>query len=144
MQDTQELQNFLSQYHGSDRVYYHWMNKRFNYTEGLRAVFEHAGGGARWFSDILATEPAIAKGVHQHGFAVALLQVQQGKALLTVSKDMDEVELSGSARVYTPTDTFYEQSIAPTDFPEGAWKFYLVYTMVGDGEVVLGMLPKEY
>jgi hypothetical protein len=144
MDSAQDLQNLLSQYCGGDQVYFHSMNKRFNYTEGMRAVFEHAGGGARWLGDIFAFEPAIAKGVMQHGFAVALLQVQQGKATLTVSKDMDEQPLSEGAVVYLPTDVFFTQNIPVTDFPEGGWKFYLAYTMVGDKEVVLAMLPREY
>lgn len=144
MQDAQELQNLLDQYHGGGDVYFHALNRRFNYTEGVRAVFEHAGGGARWLGDILATEPQIVRGVKDHGFTVALLLVQQGKARLTVSKDLDHIELPDGALVYTPEQIFYEQSIPATDFPEGAWKLYLVYTTVGAHDVVLAMLPKEY
>lgn len=139
--DAQQLKLELMQhYGGSETVYRHTLNAKFNYTEGMKALFTHAGGGAYWLSDILATEPAIAAGVKKDGFCVGVLSVIGTVANLTVAVDYAE-NAEPSHRFLT---VIFTRQIAHTDFPEGTWKFYLTYTTVGSSDVVMALLPREY
>lgn len=136
--DAHELKAELRQhYGGSETVYRHSLNAKFNYTEGMKALFTNAGGGAYWLSDILATEPAILKGVKKEGFCIAVLDVVNGSAGLTVAVDYDSEE----KRFLNPIFTRF---ITVTDFPEGHWRIYLTYTTVGSLDVVMALLPSEY
>ena len=137
--NAENLKAELAQYYGGETIYRHALNAKFNYTEGMKALFKHAGGGAYWLSDILATEPAISKGVRQHGFCVAILQVVGTVGVLTVAMDYSENAEPGQKF----HNVSYTRTIDFTDFPEGDWKFYLAYTTVGSSDVVMAMLPRE-
>lgn len=139
--DAQQLKLELAQYYGGDEnVYRHALNAKFNYTAGMKALFTHAGGGAYWLSDILATEPAIAAGVKKDGFCVGVLEVIGTVANLTVAVDYSEGPEPGQQF----QGVLYTRQIDLTDFPEGKWKFYLTYTTVGSSDVVMALLPREY
>lgn len=144
--NAQELRAELSQhYGGSETVYFHALNKSFHYSPGMKAMFDHAGGGARWLSDILATQPEIQLGVHRHGFCVGVLAVRDSKAQLTVSKDMRAMYGANDEVIgYEPLEVVYERTIDWTDFPEGDWKIYLTWTSVGGKSVPMALLPNEY
>ena len=135
--DAHALKAELAQHYGSETIYRHALNAKFNYTEGMKALFTHAGGGAYWLSDILATEPAIAAGVKKDGLCIGAVEVVNGSANLTVGVDY----VSDTKTFLTPIFTRF---IPVTDFPEGFWKFYLAYTTVGSLDVVMALLPSEY
>lgn len=141
-----ELRYELRQFTGSEQIFHHALVKSFNYTEGMRFVFQKAGNGAYWLSDILATEPAIKRGVVTHGFCVAVLDVKGSKAKLVVARDASAVTDASGETVtgYAFDQVVFQRDIDLTDFPEGLWKFYLTHTQVGSSEVVLAMLPSEY
>lgn len=140
MKHADELRNLLRQHTGSEQVFRHSLNANFNYTEGVRAFAQNAGGGAYWLLDILATEPEIKKAVHAEGLCIMLLSVHEHKAVLTVSRDASTDEKG----IVTPLDERFRRDIELTDCPEGQWKFYLTWTMVGNREVMLALLPSEY
>ena len=145
MKDANELRQLLRGYTGGEQAYLHKLNRLFNYTEGARAFFQNAGQGAYWLSDILATEPSILNSVKAHGFMVAVLQVQGTKGQLMVAYDMTETtDAHGNAIGVEGSRIAFERTVDFTDCPEGIWKFYLTWTYVGEGEVVLCMLPSEY
>jgi hypothetical protein len=134
--DAGQLKLKLSQYYGGGEIYRHSLVATFNYTEGARAFFRDAGGGAYWLADILATEPQIRAGVMKDGFCVAVLNVIDTKATITVARDMDSEGNFDSVH--------YSREIDFTDCPAGEWKFYLTYTTTQYGNVIMAMLPKEY
>lgn len=139
--NAQELKAELAQYYGGDEnVYRHSMNSKFNYTAGMKAMFTHAGGGAYWLSDILATQPEILKGVRDNSFCVGVLEVIGTVGVLTVAVDYSESSDPGSQFI----NILFSRTIDFTDFPEGTWKFYLTYTTVGSSNVVMALLPREY
>ncbi len=145
MTDSNELRQLLRQHTGSEVLYHHPLVHRFTYTEGVRAFFQNAGNGAYWLSDILATQPEIAQGVAQHGFCVMVLAVSQGKAVLTVSRDVRTVENYQQEVVgYTHIDVVYQQPISFTDCPNGLWRFFLVNSATKGLATILTLLPSEY
>lgn len=134
--DAQQLGQLIGTFTGGETVYRHSLMASFNYTEGVRAFFQSAGGGAYWLADILATEPKVRAGVVQDGFCVARLKVESDcSAVLTVARDVSGDDFDG---------VHYSQEIKFTDCPEGTWTLYLTYTTVGSSDVVLAMLPREY
>lgn len=145
MKDANELRQLLSCYTGSELVYRHNQVHRFNYTEGARAFFQNAGQGAYWLADILATEPLVFNGAKNLGFCLVVLHVEGTKASVVVSKDGSEQSDANDAITgYQFDNILYTQSIDYTDCPEGFWSFYLTWTQVGESEVALCMLPREY
>jgi len=126
--NTQELQSELVHFTGSETIYRHALNARVNYTEGVRFFARNAGGGAYWLLDILATQPEILNGVKEHSFCIAMLKVEDSKAVLTVARDYSEN--TGFQ------DVVYRREIEYTDCPPGEWKFYFT------GNTIL--LPREY
>lgn len=131
MHTTQELQQELNQHYGSESVFRHALVRNVCYTEGVQAFAQHAGGGAYWLLDILATEPAILRLARAEGIAFATLAVKDGKAVLSVAAD------SGVPPVFS-------QVIPYTDCPDGDWLFYLQPTEVVGQEVIMILLPSEY
>lgn len=148
MKNPQELRQALRGYTGGEQVYRHALVKSFNYTEGARAFFQNAGQGAYWFADILATEPQVREGVRSHGFCLAVLDVKDKAATITVARDATELHYAGAAGKelmgYQFDRVAFTRKIDTTDCPEGLWKFYLTWTEVGGRPVVLCMLPSEY
>ena len=131
MKDANELRQLLRNHTGSEQVFRHALARGICYTEGVRAFAEHAGGGAYWLLDILATEPAILGLARKEGIAFATLNVTGRAARLTVAAD------SGIPPVYS-------RAIDWTDCPEVEWLFYLSATEVGGKPVVMILLPSEY
>ena len=138
MKDGTELYNELREFSGcGDQVYRHSLVKSFHYTEGVQFFMQKAQ--AYWFLDIMATEPKIRKHVDEMGFALVLLKVNGDKARITVADDTD-------------TPPIFKRDIDYTDCPEapvternkeGAWKFYIEQTMVGNKVVPIMLLPNE-
>lgn len=127
--DAHDLKLGLAHYTGSETIYFHNLNRRINYTEGVQFFAQNAGGGTYWLLDILATQPEILKGVAEHGFCIVVLKVENGKAVLTAARDYD----SDTGRF---ENVVYFRTIDFTDCPEGVWKFYFVDNVI--------MLPSEY
>lgn len=140
MIDANELRHELRQYTGGEQVYKHSLVSTFNYTAGMRFMFQNAGNGAYWLADILATEPKIKQAVLAEGFCVGVLKVSGAAAMLAVARDYNEHADEGNKL----DGVGFARAIHSTDFPEGTWKFYLVGTLVGGREVILAMLPNEY
>lgn len=131
MEDGRELYAMLSQHTGSQEFYRHALVRSFLYTEGVQDFAQHAGNGAYWLLDILATEPAITKLVSAEGFGVVVLDVVDTKATLSVAGD------SGIPPVF-------KQELNYTDCPTGQWKFFLAQTEMSGKVVIMCMLPGEY
>ena len=70
-------------------------------------------------------------GMQKHLFAVAVLNVRKETCSIKVARDLDDS---------TFIEQFFEQFIPYTSFPEGSWKFYLIY---GANQITC-MLPPEY
>jgi alkylation response protein AidB-like acyl-CoA dehydrogenase len=138
MNDANELRAELGQHYSSQQVFHHNLVRSFVYTEGARAFFKNAGKGAYWLSDILATEPAIRKGVIEHDLCVAVLNVKGSKAELVVARDMREQD-----GVRTFESLVFERAFDYTDCPEGVWQLLLSFTTVGDHNVIMALLPSE-
>lgn len=144
MKNAAELRASLSHYTGSQQVFRHSLVADFNYTEGARAFFREAGRGAYWLCDILATEPAIKRGVIAHSRAFMVLEVIGSKAKIIVARDVDFTrDDKGEVKNIAYDTVFFERLIDMTDCPEGVWQLYLAHTEVGDGEVILAYLPSE-
>lgn len=136
--NAQQLKAKLAQHCGSEGTYRHPLNAMFTYTEAMKAMFDHAGSGAQWLGDILATESVIAESVKQHGCGAGVLSVSSaGTAELTFKVDPDSEECK------SPSKIVFSKSIT-TDFPEGEWGFHIVSIMLGDRNVVVAMLSDEY
>lgn len=144
MKDANELRQMLRHHTGTQQVFRHSMVADFNYTEGARAFFREAGRGAYWLCDILATEPAIKRGVIAHSRAFMVLEVIGTKAKIVVARDVDFTRDKDNQIQNIAYDTvFFERLIDTTDCPEGVWQLYLSHTVVGDDEVILAYLPSE-
>lgn len=144
MNNANELRQMLRNYTGSEQVYRHSLARLFNYTEGARAFFRNAGQGAYWLADILATEPSIRKGVQEHGFCLALLDVAEGSAKLVVARDATTQRCTDGVKRHIFEGEVFSRTIDYTDCPEGIWKFYLTWEQTEKSEVVRCMLPSEY
>ena len=134
---TQDLQNALDQFHGTETWRRHPLNKKLLHTDGVEYFAEQAG--AYWFIDAIALGvygnpgPIPAAIPDQDRFGVVLLNVSERKATIQVRSDYDEND-------DTCGDVLWETPIEFTDAPEGVWKFYLV----DDGEHSVLMVPGEY
>jgi hypothetical protein len=118
--EPEELNTSLKQFTGTSQWYKHGLVPSLLYTDGVRYFAEHAGGGAYWFLDIVATE--IFPLQKDEAFILIELNVT-GSAAEIVCTDGDDVEL-------------YRRSIEFTDCPEGRWEFYLTDNVF--------LLPSEY
>lgn len=118
--DSMDLERSLAHFTGTEQWYRHPFNSNFLYTDGVKFFSEHAGGGAYWFLDIVATEIfALQK---DNPFMSITLKAQDGKGEITVGDgDLTEV---------------FNKPIEFTDCPDGEWKFFLI-----DGVL---LLPSEY
>ena len=63
MDTTEDLAALLSQHTNSEQIYHHPDVASFCYTEGAKAFFQHAGAGAAWLRDLLATNARVRDGV---------------------------------------------------------------------------------
>jgi hypothetical protein len=119
--EANELKRNLSYFIGTEQWYHHPLRREMLYTDGVKFFAEHAGGGAYWFLDIVATEifPLLAK----EPFMLVELQVEDSNVCRIVVSDGDGNEV-------------YTKDIDYTDCPAGLWKFYLTDNVL--------LLPSEY
>lgn len=130
-----ELKNLMDDFSGgSEGRYRHVFNRKFIFTEGVKAVADKAG--CYWLLDIVATEcaPLVMKNWLEHGNSMCLLQfdVETGRAALMLTDQDDAPPL-------------WTRSIDYTDFPEGSWVFKLAVDGLVDApnEVVVMCLLQE-
>lgn len=139
MNDGREILDHLRQCTGSEVLYRHTLVRAFTYTEGVLFFAKNAGGGAYWFLDTLATEPAVRKQVMEDGFAAVKLHVMNGKALLQVEDGNDKV-------VFTEQINFTDCPECPPDAEGKArpWMFFIEPNQLGDGTKCMTMMwPSE-
>jgi hypothetical protein len=111
MLNSQELKAGLDQHFGgTDQWYRHGLNRSMLYTDGVRFFAEHAGHGAYWFLDIVATE---LMQIHRYEpFIVVRVKVDGDRKALLIADD------GNGKRVW-------QRRLDYTDAPEGTWEFYL-------------------
>jgi hypothetical protein len=133
MADAGALQRVMAQFvGGSDGRFRHPFNRRFIFSEGMKAVADTAG--AYWLLDIVATEvaPILCRAWDDGGCTSWSfhIQVLQGRTALL------EVKL-GEERIW-------HRAIEYTDFPVGQWEFMLAMDgLVEAPKVVLVMFLVE-
>lgn len=134
---TQDLQNALDQFTGTETWHRHPLNKKLLHTDGVEYFAQVAG--AYWFIDAIALGvygnpgPIPAAIPDQDRFGVVLLTSQKGKGSIEVRSDYDEHDSTIGKRLWYA-------NLEYTDAPEGVWRFYLV----DDGEHTVLMVPGEY
>jgi hypothetical protein len=115
---------------GSDRKFRHPFNRRFIYTEGMKAAADEAG--AYWLLDIVATEvaPVCFKQWDAAGQPGSMFVVRVKDTAATL-----ELTFSDDA------PPAWQRKIDYTDFPEGTWTFELAMDgIVAAPQTVLVML----
>jgi hypothetical protein len=132
----QELQAVMDQYlGGSDGRYRHPFNKRFIYTEGVKAMAESAG--AYWLLDIVATEaaPLVMRDWEARSNPTGMLTIavaSNNTAVLSLSSADDE-------------PAAWTRTIEYTDFPKGTWTFELAIDgLIAPVDVVVMLLLQEH
>lgn len=98
----------LSNFHGSDQMYFHPMFKGINYTFGVRYLMHN---GAAWLIEAILSHCLHNKAVKKEEFIVATLKVNDTKGILTFDDGNDNVVA--------------RQVIEYTDFPLNEISFYL-------------------
>lgn len=130
-------------YGGSDGRVRHPFNRRFIYTEGVKAVAELAG--AYWFLDIVATEiaPIALKRWADLGDSMLFVTifVKDSKAMIQADNGNGTRGEDGEGR-----EVYFQRDIEFTTFPEGDWTFYMCMDGIIDNpnEVTVMLLPHEY
>jgi hypothetical protein len=113
--DKNDLKASLAQFHCTDNIYRHSLARDVLYTDGVRFFAQNAStrknGGAYWFLDILATEPAIRR-QGMTDFASITLTVTGSSAKILVTDGNDD------------SPAVFGRDIEFTDCPEGEWKFF--------------------
>jgi hypothetical protein len=110
----------LTQFYGSEKVYFNPLYKWLNYTDGVKYFLENAGGGAYWLLDIIGTELHALSRKEQ--FLSIKMTVADNEADITVTDGND--------------GKLYSRHIEYTDCPAGQWDFFLTNNVL--------MLPSEY
>lgn len=130
-----KLKSVMDQFFGgSDGRFRHPFNRRFIYTEGVKAMAEEAG--AYWLLDIVATE--VARLVISHYDATG-----NPRAMLTIKVADDEADIEMS---FSDDAVDWKRHIDFTDFPEGTWTFELAMDGLIDAprEVLVMLLLQEH
>ena len=84
MKTSEEIENYLVQCNGCDHLVRHWTG--LLYTEGLQYIAEHAGGGAYWLLDLIASyQPKCRKDRQLREFQVWELKVDLEKKTARVT-----------------------------------------------------------
>jgi uncharacterized protein DUF6876 len=96
----------LSDFWGSDEIFYHWTGK--SYTQGIDYLAKACG--AYWLIDLVMSAQ-VDKKVNAEEFQIWTLVVTGNSAVITCKGD-------------TSWPVVYEQIIEYTDFPEGEFKMY--------------------
>ncbi|WP_225784547.1 DUF6876 family protein [Xenophilus sp. Marseille-Q4582] len=140
--DGPSLKQLLTNFTGSARLFRHSFVRRFTYTEGVRAFAQHAGGGAYWFLDILATEPKIQNHFRKDSFASVRLKVyppEKGGCTITVD--------DGNGNLVYFRDIEYTDCPphpATQDDSEPPWLFFMELGYLDDVHTsIVLMLPSE-
>lgn len=133
-----QLQNVIDNYlGGSEGRTRHPFNRRFIYTEGVKAVADSAG--AYWLLDIVATEVA--------PIALRLWdEVGDGQTFLHVTVYDDQscgLKLDDGNGMYGTVH--WQRALEYTNFPVGKWVFYLFMDGILEAprEVLVMLLPSE-
>lgn len=142
--NSEELQNELNRFHGTETYHRHRLNPHLVWTDGVDYFARQAQ--ASWFITILAVGtggrpgpvPRIVPRCDE--FAIVLMEVRGHTATLRLYSDSDE---DGN---YPQQYLLYEEEIEYTDCLPGTWKFYL--EQAGDfvkrtGDYAVLMLPNE-
>lgn len=136
MDNAAQLKHALDSFYGGDAPRFQRMFPKLHYTAGFACFMEHAGAGAHWLFQILATQPEVLEGVKREGFGCVKLQVEADTtAVLTVDDGNDNV--------------FYRRAITYTDCPVlvgdngavEAWTFFI--EPYDERGTLLVMLPQE-
>lgn len=138
---TQDLLALVSEFrNGCNERYFHTLNRRFIYTDGVRDMAQLAG--AYWLLDILATEVA----------PIFLRAFEQDR--VSVGEFILEVHPQGSSPAATLKLTagngdeeppLWKRDIDFTDFPQGRWQLYLGADEYPQGGLCTTcILPTEY
>lgn len=135
---ARQLQNVIDNYlGGSEGRTRHPFNRRFIYTEGVKAVADAAG--AYWLLDIVATEVA--------PIALRLWdEIEDGQTFLHVTVHADRTcDLKLDDGNGQASKTHWQRTLEYTDFPSGKWDFYLFMDGIVDAplEVLVMLLPSE-
>ena len=143
MHTTEDLAALLSQHTHSEQIYHHPDVASFCYTEGAKAFFQHAGAGAAWLRDLLATNARVRDGVMAAPYPCKVLMIVtdsrsradagqslgsgQRSALITVSEELEWDYMCDDehAGLGVPSSVFFGVEVEETDCPVGAWTFYL-------------------
>lgn len=133
-----ELQDLIDSYSGgSYGLTRHPFNRRFIYTDGVKAVADLAG--CYWLLDIVATEvaPICLKLWEDHEAGQTFLHVN-----VKPDASCDLILDDGNDGDYC---VHWRHKIGYTDFPEGSWTFYLFIDGVIEypKEVLVMLLPSE-
>ena len=110
---SKDLENYMSNFTGSEHWYRHFFVRNFIYTDGVKHFCEKAE--AFWFLDKVATEIGSIK--FPSNFAVVKLTVNDDMSATVSYINWDNI-------------TIREEHISWTDCPEGEWTF--LYS-VGEG-----------
>ena len=131
----------LNGFTGCDQWTRHWLNRNIIYSEGMAYVAEHAGGGAFWLIDAIAS--------HEAGPMIAALRQADSDFdylhfwYLTVDTERHTAVLE--CRLDSEQPAVVAQEIEYTDFDLGSIKLYVAVTEGSDGNPVwVIMLPSEY
>lgn len=117
------LKSELSQFTGSERLYFNLLYRTMRYTDGVK-FFANAAG-AYWLLDIIGTEyhPKTVGQNPEWGYFLSIkTEVKDSMAVIRVTDGNDT--------------TFVERQVSFTDCPEGLWSFYLTDNVL--------LLPSEY
>lgn len=126
MKDAAELKQNLRQFTGTDQWFRHWANRNMLYTNGVEYFAEHAGGGAHWFLDIVATE--IMPHAKTQPFMSVKLKVERPDSVAMGSAVITADDGNGNV--------LHTRKIDLTDAPDGEWAFFLTNDVL--------LLPSEY
>lgn len=117
------LKSELSQFIGSEQLYFNPLYRAMRYTDGVKYFANTAG--AYWLLDIIGTE--------YHPKTVG--QRPEWDYFLSIKMEVKDSE--AGIRVTDGNDTtFVERRVDFTDCPEGQWNFYLTNNVL--------LLPSEY
>lgn len=98
----------LSNFHGSEQMYFHPMFKGINYTEGVRYLMYN---GAAWLVEAILSHGLHNADIRSEEFIVVTLKVNDTEGILTFDDGNDNV--------------LARQVIQYTDFPLKEISFYL-------------------
>lgn len=118
--NAEDLKAALAHCYGADTWHRYALNKKMLFTDGVHLFAEHAGGGAYWFLDIMATE---LMDLHRKEEFIAITLMSTGHEAAIIATDGNENEL-------------WRRDIEATDCPAGEWEFYLIDNVL--------MLTSEY